>query len=112
LSRDTLVRSGLSPERADQYLRFLADPGVATAAINWYRGQLFRWRPAERNVSVPVLYIYGTKDHFLGRKAADLTRHCVDGPYRLEVLEGATHWLPEEHPETVAKLVLEHAAAR
>jgi len=34
----------------------------------------------------------------------------VGGPYRFEVLEGASHWLPEGHADVVADLLLEHLA--
>jgi pimeloyl-ACP methyl ester carboxylesterase len=57
---------------------------------------------------VPTLYVYGTKDAFLGRKAADLTGNYVEAPYRYEVLDGVTHWMPEEVPDVVARLILEH----
>jgi pimeloyl-ACP methyl ester carboxylesterase len=58
---------------------------------------------------VPVLYIYGTEDFALGRKAADLTRRYVTGPYQYKVLEGAGHWLPEANPDVVAREVIAHA---
>jgi pimeloyl-ACP methyl ester carboxylesterase len=38
------------------------------------------------------------------------TGRWVAGPYRLDVLEGAGHWLPEHHPEELAELLLEHLA--
>src|SRR3954462_12941741 len=55
------------------------------------------------------MYVYATGDQFLGRKAADLTAHYVAADYRYEELEGRSHWLPEEAPEDVAKLVTEAA---
>jgi pimeloyl-ACP methyl ester carboxylesterase len=42
--------------------------------------------------------------------AATGTGRWVAGPYRLDVLEGAGHWLPEHHPEELAELLLEHLA--
>jgi pimeloyl-ACP methyl ester carboxylesterase len=35
-----------------------------------------------------------------------------DNPYRLDVLEGAGHWLPEHHPQELAQLVLDHLEDR
>ena len=43
--------------------------------------------------------------------AADLTADYVAAPYRYEVLEGRSHWLPEEAPDDVAQLLVEHARA-
>lgn len=46
----------------------------------------------------------------LSRKAADLTENYVRGPYRYEVLEGVSHWIPDEAADTVAPMILEHLA--
>ena len=32
----------------------------------------------------------------------------MDGPYRFEALDGASHWLPEEVPELVTPEILDH----
>jgi pimeloyl-ACP methyl ester carboxylesterase len=108
--RDTLRGTGLPDEAIDRYITPLREPGAATAAINWYRAMPFSQRPAGK-VQVPSLYVYGTKDAFLGRKAADLTADYVQAPYTYTVLDGVTHWMPEEIPEEVARLVIQHARA-
>jgi pimeloyl-ACP methyl ester carboxylesterase len=108
--RRSLVKSGLSKEAADRYATPLADRAAARAAVNWYRG-LPLSRAPQGKVTVPAMYVYATGDAFLGRKAADLTANYVAAPYRYEVLEGRSHWLPEEAPEDVARLVVEHARA-
>jgi pimeloyl-ACP methyl ester carboxylesterase len=51
------------------------------------------------------------RDVALGRRAADLTADYVTGPYRYEVLDGVSRWMPEEVPELVAKLVLDFIGA-
>ena len=108
--RATLRGTGLSDDAIDRYITPLREPGAATAALNWYRAVPFS-TSMKGEVSVPTLYVYPTNDAFLTRKAADLTGDYVTAPYRYEVLEGATHWLPEEAPDTVAGLVIEHARA-
>jgi pimeloyl-ACP methyl ester carboxylesterase len=108
LSRRTLRRSGLPDSYIERYLSVLAEPGAASGAINWYRALPLLPPSRSAPVGVPTLYVYGTSDFALGRKAADLTGRYVTGPYRYEVLEGVSHWLPEEVPETVAALVIEH----
>lgn len=108
--RKTLEGTGLPAEAVDRYVKPLQEPGAATAAINWYRAMpLSLSRGSRGKVQVPTMYVYATRDAFLGRKAADLTRDYVSGPYRYEVLEGVSHWMPEEVPEVVARLVIEHA---
>jgi pimeloyl-ACP methyl ester carboxylesterase len=105
--RATLRGTGLSDDATDRYITPLREPGAATAAINWYRAMPFSKRPTGK-VAVPTMYVYGTKDAFLGRKAADLTGSYVQAPYRYEVLDGISHWMPEEIPDVIARLVLEH----
>lgn len=106
-TRRALERSGLSKEAIDRYVAPLTEPGAARGPLNWYRALPFG-QPAGR-VAVPALYVYATEDAFLGRKAADLTGEYVDGPYQYEVIEGATHWLPENNAEQMASLLVAHA---
>lgn len=107
-SRRALSRSGLSDEAIDRYVKPLTEPGAARGPINWYRAMPLS-KPLRGKISVPALYVYATEDMFLGRKAADLTGNYIDAPYRYEVLDGATHWLPEQNADVVARLVIEHA---
>jgi pimeloyl-ACP methyl ester carboxylesterase len=105
--RRSLRKTGLPDEAIERYVMPLRQPGAARAAINWYRGLPLSGRLGGP-VRVPTLYVYPTGDAFLGRKAAELTARHVDAPYRFEVLDGLSHWLPEEAPDIVARLVLEH----
>lgn len=105
--RETLLRSGLPEQKLDAYMAVLDEPGAMTAAINWYRAVPFTPPTRHRSVSVPTLYVYGTADFALGSKAADLTGGCVTGSYRYERLD-SSHWIPEEAPEIITKLIVEH----
>jgi pimeloyl-ACP methyl ester carboxylesterase len=106
--RRNLLKSGLSDEAADRYVGPLQTREAARAALNWYRGVPFSRAPRGK-VGIPAMYVYATGDQFLGRKAANLTADYVAAPYHYEVLEGRTHWLPEEAPDDVAALIVEHA---
>ena len=108
--REALVSSGLPAEDADLNMAMLR-AGGARGALHWYRALPFGAGSPPGRVRVPTLYVYGTEDMALSRKAADLTGRYVDAPYRYEVLEGASHWLPEAESDTVARLVLEHLKA-
>jgi pimeloyl-ACP methyl ester carboxylesterase len=100
-----LVGMGLDPAIAEQYVERMRQPGALTAALNWYRTMRgFQVPPS----TVPTLYVWSTKDAALGRRAAEATAEFVRAPYRFEVLEGVSHWIPEEVPDRVAALVLEH----
>ncbi|GAC1651250.1 MAG: hypothetical protein NVS9B11_23820 [Candidatus Dormibacteraceae bacterium] len=47
----------------------------------------------------------------LGRVAVDATAKHVEAPYRLEILEGAGHWLQFERAAEVSKLLVEHVSS-
>ena len=109
--RRNLLRSGLSPAFADRYIAVLRQPGALTSAINWYRGMrpLADSRPT--SVATPTLLIWGSRDAFVHPKGVRDTARFVSGPYRLEVLEGGSHWIPEEAPDRVAELLGAHFAS-
>ena len=96
----------------DEYYRVLSRPGAMTGALNWYRANDIGAGGLELPaVTVPTMYVWSTDDQALGREAAEATAAWVEGPYRFEVLEGVSHWLPEEAPEVLNALLLEHFAS-
>lgn len=113
---------GLSPQHEQAYVARLSEPGALTGAINWYRALATKapaGRTAEsapdgvsgrdgerRPVTCPTTYVWGRRDAYLGRAAAERTEVYVDGPYRFIELD-ADHWLPEKHPAEVAEAILE-----
>ncbi|WP_405739221.1 alpha/beta hydrolase [Streptomyces sp. NBC_01525] len=92
----------------DANIRRLSEPGALTASLNWYRAPAETFALPAARITVPALYVWGTEDIALGRTAAELTAEWVDGPYRFEALDGASHWLPEEVPDQVTALLVEH----
>jgi pimeloyl-ACP methyl ester carboxylesterase len=102
----SLTSAGLPREHAERYAARLAEPGAATALLNWYRA--IPWSmpsPAGRS-KVPTTYVWGSKDFALGRAAAEGTARYVSAPYRFVELP-VGHWLPESEPEAVAEHVLD-----
>ena len=59
-------------------------------------------------VRVPTLYVWSTGDETFGRAAAEGTAECVRGPYRFEVLENVSHWIPEMAPVELSALLRQH----
>lgn len=104
-----------APEALDEYVGVLTQPGALTAALNWYRSLSPDDAPAVlgalKPVTVPTLYVWGDGDTALGRAAAEATAEHVEGPYRFEALAGVGHWIPEEIPERLNELLLEHLSA-
>jgi pimeloyl-ACP methyl ester carboxylesterase len=97
-------------EAAADYLKVLTEPGALTAALNYYRATSFDDQPECGPITMPTLYVWSTDDMALGREAAEATGSHVEGPYRFEVLDGVSHWIPEDAADTFSKLLLEHLA--
>ena len=85
-----LVASGQERSAAERDAAALAQPGVFSGALNWYRALPFN-RQIGR-VSVPTLFIWGRRDAYIGRRAASLCGRYVDGPYEFRELPG-NHWI-------------------
>jgi pimeloyl-ACP methyl ester carboxylesterase len=110
--RTMLERSGLPHDAAVRYVERMREPGALTAALNWYRAlSPSSGSSAIGRITVPTLYVWSTRDAALGRAAAERTRDWVDGPYRFEVLEGVSHWIPETAPDRLNRLLLEHVTS-
>jgi pimeloyl-ACP methyl ester carboxylesterase len=60
---------------------------------------------------MPTMYVWSTGDVALGREGAEATVGHVEGPYRFEVLEGVSHWIPEEAPDELNRLLLDHLSS-
>jgi pimeloyl-ACP methyl ester carboxylesterase len=90
-------------------VRRLSEPGALTATLNWYRGATDdKFTIPAGRIAVPTLYLWGSEDEKLRRLAAETTGDYVDADYRFEILEGVSHWVPEEAPDKVIPLLLEH----
>ncbi|OJF15899.1 alpha/beta fold hydrolase [Couchioplanes caeruleus] len=108
--RAALIRTGLDPANAGRYASRAADRAAMRGPLNWYRALPFGLRDRPDRIDVPTLFLWSDGDRFICRAAAELCGRYVDGPYRFEVLGGASHWLPEETPEQVTALLLQHFA--
>ena len=109
--RGVLENGGLPEDAVARYVDRMREPGALSAALAWYRAVPFGARDAVGRVGVPTLHVWSSGDVFLGRTATERTRDFVTGPYRLEVLEGVPHWIPELAAERTAELVVAHTRA-
>jgi pimeloyl-ACP methyl ester carboxylesterase len=108
--RRRLAANGVPPAAIEKHLSVIGNPAAMEAALAWYRARGTVHRPIG-NVTVPTLFIWGDADDTVGRMAAEGTRDFIDAPYRFEVLPGAGHYAPDQMPERVNALLLEHLAA-
>jgi pimeloyl-ACP methyl ester carboxylesterase len=99
---------GVPSVAADHYLARMREPGALTAALSWYRAQSLGDLEGLGPISAPTMHIWSDGDAALGPTAAHATGDHVQGPYRFEVLHGVSHWVPEQAPDEVSRLLLEH----
>ncbi len=108
--RSALIAQGVPEADADVYVTALLDEGAIEGAMSWYRASGIG-AAATPSVSVATLYIWGTEDATVGRRAAELTGDYVAGPYNFVELAGAGHFTPDQVPERVSELLLAHIRA-
>jgi pimeloyl-ACP methyl ester carboxylesterase len=106
--RDLLVRAGLPRDDAAETVTRLRPAGALTAALNWYRALPLGASDPVGRVAVRTLHVWSDRDGFLGRAGTEATAQYVTGDYRLEVLPGITHWVPETAGDRLAQLVAGH----
>ena len=92
----------------EHYLERMREPGALTAALSWYRAQSIADLDGLGPVTTPTLHVWSDEDAALGATGAHATGEHVEGPYRFEVLHGVSHWVPEQAPEALSRLLLEH----
>ena len=78
------------------------------SALNWYRAISLRSRDPLPQATAPALFVWSDRDTALTRDAAEETPRHVAGPFHYVELRGVSHWIPDEAPEALAELVLEH----
>jgi pimeloyl-ACP methyl ester carboxylesterase len=112
--KDALRRTAKRPDTfseadLDEYARAFSAPGAATSAINYYRAAA-RSRVARGKIKARTLLIWAEDDFALGN---ELTRG-MDGLFettpRIEYVPETSHWVMEERPEVVNRLLLEFLA--
>ncbi len=108
MSRETVRPGAFSAGDLRQYAAALCRPGVLTASINYYRAALRhvgRTARAVRPIAAPTLLIWGTKDRYLSPRLIEgLTPWVPD--LRIALLN-ASHWVQNDAPEEVNRLLIE-----
>jgi pimeloyl-ACP methyl ester carboxylesterase len=107
-----LERGGLDPETAAQYAARFSHRDEMAGPIDWYRALPFDLRDPVPDLSrVPALFIWGDGDRYTIRAAALACARHVSGPYRFQIISGASHWLPTAAADRVAPALLDHLAS-
>jgi pimeloyl-ACP methyl ester carboxylesterase len=107
---DPVQPEALTAEDIERYIEAIAQPGVLTASLNYYRALLRNPREMRallQRVEAPVLVIWGEKDRFLSRRLAEPPRLWVPNLIRVKRLPDASHWVAEDRPLEVNTLLLD-----
>lgn len=110
--RALLAFPGADESAIAETVAAMQEPGRLTAALNWYRAMERPRFEGSPDVHVPTLFIGSTNDLAVSHDAIERCGDYVKGPFRSEVLEGVSHWVPDEAPERVNELLLEHLSQR
>eukprot|EP00062_Callorhinchus_milii_P023905 gi/632983236/ref/XP_007908548.1/ PREDICTED: epoxide hydrolase 4-like [Callorhinchus milii] len=95
----------LTEEELEAYVYTFSQPGALTGPLNYYRN-VFSNVPAKcHNVLAPTLVIWGEKDGALEVGMTEFMEQYVQNTFRLKVVPGASHWVQQDQPEVVNKLI-------
>lgn len=104
----------ISPDEFEHYVEAFSETGF-TGPLNWYRNFDRNWeltdpvsgKVATRTITAPTLFLAGTADPVLSFTPRDRVGELVTGDYREVLIDGAGHWLQQERPNEVNKVLLE-----
>ena len=124
--RDKVGRAGsFTDDDIEKYKAALREPGAVTAAVNYYRANVFRLmrRKADSvaksagaptgygRIRVPTLFIYGEQDFAILPQTVKGIANYIDAPYREVRIPDSSHWVQNEAADEVNAALLEFLRA-
>ena len=109
LSREPARPGAFTPQDIRQYVRAWSQTGALRAGVNYYRAAVRRGLKAlagdVRQIETPVLVIWGENDRYL---VPELTQGLGEWvkDVRVERIPGASHWVLQDEPDRVNRLLL------
>lgn len=103
----SLRRSGMDHAQLERFRTEILADGVFPSALAWYRAIPYGGPVGPRRITVPTTLVWSDGDVAISRAAAELCSDWVAGDYRLEILAGIDHWIPERAPARLAELITE-----
>lgn len=100
----------ISPDEFEHYVDEFSRTGF-TGALNWYRNYDRNWEStpqlAGARITAPALFVGGTADPIGATMNPARAREVAAGPYREEWVQGAGHWVQQECPDDVNRILVE-----
>ena len=109
---DNAASGAFSAEEVEVYLSAFREDGALTAALNYYRANMppaawLRPPPQLPDITVPTMLVWGEGDQYLGLGLLERSITKVVGTLRVERLPGVSHWVQNEAPQDVNRLLLD-----
>jgi len=103
--------SPFSDDDVAEYTRWFTQPERATAAFNLYRDYArvddAHWRADHgRVLELPTMWVHGLQDPFVPLANLDLLPAAFAN-LRIERLDGCGHWVPEEAPDRLERVLVD-----
>jgi pimeloyl-ACP methyl ester carboxylesterase len=101
----------------EETIRLLSRPGRLTAGLNWYRANASLARMlsppkpgamGEERVPIPTLGVWSEGEKYLVEAQMVRSGAFVDSVWTYARLENASHWMQDDAPEALSKLLLGH----
>jgi pimeloyl-ACP methyl ester carboxylesterase len=108
--REPIHAGAFSDEDIAALKRALGRPGGLTGPLNYYRAALRYARDIHgppQTISAPTLVIWGEQDRYLSNALLERLERWVPR-VRIERLADASHWVQNDVPERVNRLLIEH----
>lgn len=103
-----LRAGGMTREMVERYRREIVDDGALHTALHWYRAAALDGPGLmTRRVQVPVTHVWSDGDVAVTRRSAELCEKYAAAGFRLELLEGVSHWIPDEASDRLAEIILD-----
>lgn len=109
IAGDAPLPNWISRDEFDYYVTEFSRTGF-TGALNWYRNYDRNWEStpqlAGAQTTAPALFVGGTADPVGPTMNPARAREVVAGPYTVEWIDGAGHWVQQERPDEVNRILL------
>ena len=109
VARDAPLPDWISVDEFQHYVTEFGRTGF-TGALNWYRNYDRNWETtpalAHATITVPALFVGGTADPIGPTMNPARAREVAAGSYTEQWVDGAGHWVQQERPDDVNRLLL------
>ena len=106
-----LRRSGMDEAALARFRTEIMADGAFSPALGWYRAIPFGGPSGARTINVPTTLVWSDGDVAITRAAALRCAEFVSADYRLEILDGVDHWIPEHAAKRLAEIILQRAGS-